>query len=94
MLPVLAGATQWAQSRMMLTKTGDPQQQTMNRLMHFMPLMIVFFAWRNSSGLSLYWVTSTLIGIALQYKITGLGLLPDTIHSVRAYFSTMAPGRR
>jgi hypothetical protein len=44
--------------------------------MNFMPLMIVFFALNYASGLSLYWVTSTLIGIAIQYRITGWGLLP------------------
>jgi YidC/Oxa1 family membrane protein insertase len=78
-LPVLAGITQWVQSRMMLTRSVDPQQQMMNNLMNFMPLMIVFFALRYASGLSLYWVTSTLIGISIQYKITGLGLLPETL---------------
>lgn len=77
-LPLLAGATQWVQSRMMLTKSTDPQQQTMNFMMNFMPLMIIFFATRYASGLSLYWVTSTLIGIAIQYRITGLGLLKET----------------
>lgn len=77
-LPVLAGVTQWIQSRMMLTRSVDPQQQMMNNLMNFMPLMIVFFATRYASGLSLYWVTSTVIGILIQYRITGLGLLPET----------------
>lgn len=75
-LPVLAGVTQWIQSRMMLQQSSDPQQQTMNTMMNFMPLMIVFFATRYASGLSLYWVTSTVIGILLQVKITGWGLLP------------------
>lgn len=74
-LPLLAGATQWVQSRMALTETDDRQQQTMNTMMHFMPLVIVLFAIRNSSGLSLYWITSTVIGILLQYRITGWGLL-------------------
>jgi YidC/Oxa1 family membrane protein insertase len=81
-LPILAGVTQWVQSRMMLTKSTDPQQQMMNTMMNFLPLMIVFFATRYASGLSLYWVTSTLIGIAIQYRITGLGLLPDTLRSI------------
>jgi YidC/Oxa1 family membrane protein insertase len=76
-LPVLAGITQWVQSRMMLTRATDQQQQTMNFMMNFMPLMIVFFATRYASGLSLYWVTSTLIGILVQYRITGLGLLTE-----------------
>lgn len=78
-LPILAGITQWIQSRMMLTKSTDQQQQMMNSMMNFMPLMIIFFALRYPSGLSLYWVTSTTIGILIQYKITGFGLLKPTI---------------
>ena len=65
-LPVLAGITQWIQSRMMMQKTSDPQQQTMNMMMNFTPLIIVFFASRYPSGLSLYWVTSTIIGIMIS----------------------------
>jgi YidC/Oxa1 family membrane protein insertase len=85
-LPILAGVTQWVQSRMMLTKSTDPQQQMMNTMMNFMPLMIVFFATRYASGLSLYWVTSTLIGIAIQYRITGWGLLPETLRNMGRVF--------
>lgn len=91
-LPVLAGITQWVQSRMMLTRSVDPQQQMMNNLMNFMPLMIVFFALRYASGLSLYWVTSTLIGIAIQYKITGLGLLPETLRGWTSGLSGLRNG--
>jgi hypothetical protein len=75
-LPLLAGATQWLQSRMMLTRSTDPQQQMMNTMMNFMPLMIIIFAARYPSGLALYWVTSTVIGILVQYRITGWGLVP------------------
>lgn len=91
-LPVLAGITQWVQSRMMLTRSVDPQQQMMNNLMNFMPFMIVFFALRYPSGLSLYWVTSTLIGIAIQYNITGLGLLPETLGGIFGAFGRPANG--
>src|ERR1019366_7582485 len=79
-LPVLAGVTQWIQSRMMMQKSSDPQQQTMNMMMNFTPLIIVFFAARYPSGLSLYWVTSTVIGIILSAKITGWGSLPRVHH--------------
>ena len=75
-LPILAGFTQWVQSRLMLTQSSDPQQQMMNTLMNFMPLFIIFFAIRYPSGLALYWVTSTLIGIMIQFPITGWGLVP------------------
>jgi YidC/Oxa1 family membrane protein insertase len=81
-LPILAAVTQWVQSRMMLTKSNDQQQQMMNSMMNFVPIMIFIFAMRYPSGLSLYWVTSTLIGIAIQYRITGLGLLPSTLQSL------------
>ncbi len=92
-LPLLAGITQWVQSRMMLTKSTDSQQQMMNTMMNFMPLMIIFFAARYPSGLSLYWVTSTLIGIAIQYKITGTGLLKPTLAGIPATFSSLVSPR-
>src|SRR5207237_926990 len=92
-LPILAGVTQWIQSRMMLTKAVDQQQQMMNTMMNFMPLMIVFFATQYASGLSLYWVTSTLIGILIQYRITGLGLLPETLGGLIAPFVGRSRGR-
>lgn len=75
-LPILAGVTQWIQSRMMMQQSSDPQQQTMNLMMNFTPLIIVFFAANYASGLSLYWVTSTVIGILVSMKITGWGSLP------------------
>lgn len=93
-LPILAGLTQWVQSRMMLTRSTDPQQQMMNQMMNIVPFTIVFFAWRYASGLSLYWVTSTLIGIIIQYRITGWGLLPNTLRSIRAWRPAPSTGAR
>ena len=40
------------------------------------PPAAVEVATRYASGLSLYWVTSTIIGIAIQSRITGWGMLP------------------
>lgn len=91
-LPILAGASQWIQSRMMMQRSGDPQQQMMNNMMNFMPLMIVFFATRYASGLSLYWVTSTLIAVAIQYRITGWGLVPRPADLI-ARLTSSAPSR-
>ena len=40
-----AGATQWVVQRMMMNRmTSDPQQQMIQNVMQFMPIMIVFFA--------------------------------------------------
>jgi YidC/Oxa1 family membrane protein insertase len=74
-LPLLAGMTQWVQSRMMMQPTSDPQQRMTQQIMQFMPLMIIVFAVNYPSGLALYWVTSTLFSIVLQYFITGWGQL-------------------
>jgi len=74
-LPILAGATQWVQQRMMMQPTSDPQQRSTQQIMQFMPLMIVFFALQYPSGLALYWVTSTTYAIVMQYFITGWGQL-------------------
>lgn len=92
-LPFLAGATQWIQSRMMLTKSNDQQQQMMNSMMNFMPLIIIVFAMRYASGLSLYWVTSTVIGIAIQARITGWGLLPRPSTILRGGIGIRQPAR-
>jgi YidC/Oxa1 family membrane protein insertase len=89
-LPILAGASQWIQSRMMMQKSSDPQQQSMNMLMNFTPLIIVFFAWRYPSGLSLYWVTSTIIGVLISVRITGWGTIP---RFDRMIFGTPPPSR-
>jgi YidC/Oxa1 family membrane protein insertase len=74
-LPLLAGLAQWVQQRMMMQPTSDPQQRMTQQIMQFMPLMIIVFAVNYPSGLALYWVTSTLFSIVLQYFITGWGQL-------------------
>jgi YidC/Oxa1 family membrane protein insertase len=91
-LPVLAGVTQWIQSRMMMQRSSDPQQQSMNTIMNFTPLIIVFFAYRYPSGLSLYWVTSTVIGIIISARITGWGTLPRVDRWVTGSGPLFGPG--
>ncbi|HEY8286053.1 MAG TPA: YidC/Oxa1 family membrane protein insertase [Chloroflexota bacterium] len=74
-LPIVAGITQWIQQRMMLQPTSDPQQRQMQQIMQFLPLMIVVFAWQYPSGLAVYWVTSNIIMMIMQYLISGWGSL-------------------
>jgi YidC/Oxa1 family membrane protein insertase len=74
-LPIVAGITQWIQQRMMLNPTNDPQQRQMNQIMQFLPIMIVVFAWSYPSGLAVYWVTSNIIMMIIQYLIGGWGSL-------------------
>lgn len=74
-LPILTAATQWVQSRMIMQPTTDPQQRATQQIMQFMPLFILFFAVNYPSGLALYWLTSTIFSIVMQYFIMGWGLL-------------------
>lgn len=72
-LPVLTVATQWVVQKMMTMPTADPQQQQMNQVMQFMPLMFGFFALQVPAGLVLYWVVSNLFTMIQQYFVMGWG---------------------
>ena len=74
-LALLAGAFQLAQARMMQSSTATGQAATMNRVMQFMPIIVVVFAWTFQAGLVLYWVISSIIAIIQQYFTTGTGKL-------------------
>ncbi len=77
LLPILAGIFQLIQTRMMRPanqpKSDDPQQQIMNVMMNFMPLMVVLFGWSFASGPVIYWVTQSLYSVVQQWFITGWG---------------------
>jgi len=79
-LPILAGLTQLVSSVMfqptVQPKNVDQQQKMMQSMQYYFPLLTVVFAWGFPSGLALYWVTSTLFGIAQQYVVSGWGQLP------------------
>ncbi len=70
--------TQFVVQRMMTMPSTDPQQQTMNKVMMFMPLTFGFVAVNVPSGLALYWVTTNLFTFFQQLFTTGWGdLLPN-----------------
>ena len=69
-LALTAGATQWVVQRMMMNRMAtDPQQQMIQNVMQFMPIMIVFFAMQFPAGLALYWVVSNIFSIGQQWII-------------------------
>ncbi len=72
-LPVLVAATSWLQTRMTTPPTGGSDQSaSMNQSMTMMmPLMFGFFSLNFSTGLSLYFVVSNVIGIVTQGFISG-----------------------
>ena len=67
-LPVIVGVSMYLVSKMTPMTTTDPQQQAM---MKFMPLMfaVSFVIFPFSSGLALYILTSSLVGIAQQWYL-------------------------
>jgi YidC/Oxa1 family membrane protein insertase len=73
-LAILVGVTMWIQQKMSTTASSDPRQAQQNQLMLWMmPMMFAFLALSFPSGLSLYWVTSSVARIVLQYRVTGWG---------------------
>lgn len=72
-LPLLVLVTTWLQQKLLTPPTaGDEQSQAaiMNRQMQIMmPLMFMFFTLQYSTGLSIYFIISSLIRIAQYYLI-------------------------
>ncbi len=87
-LPVLAGATQLASSVMAMPygqkPSTDPQARMMQSMAYYFPLITVVIAWGLPSGLSLYWVATTVFQIAQQYVVTGWGQLAKWLPFLRA----------
>ena len=76
--PVLMGITQFIQTKM-TPSTADPMQQ---KMMMFMPLVLMsFFIWAPS-GLVLYWTTSNLWAIG-QQALTNKLIGPAKVRTVR-----------
>lgn len=73
-LAMMVGVTMWVQQKMTTPVSTDPQQKAQGQMMQvMMPLMFAFLGINFPSGLTLYWVTSTVIRIIMQYYTTGWG---------------------
>ena len=59
-LPILMGATSFAQMAMMPNTSADKTQAT---IMKLMPIMFLVFCYNYASALALYWTTSNLFSI-------------------------------
>jgi YidC/Oxa1 family membrane protein insertase len=74
LLAILVGGTMWVQQKMVMTPTADPKQQAQSSMMLWMmPMMFAFLTLSFPSGLALFWVTSNVIRIGIQYFATGWG---------------------
>src|SRR6202521_1077112 len=79
-LPLLAGAFTFAQSRMMMPPTRpdmsdqERSMQNVTKQMSFIfPVMIFVFSFLFPQGLAIYWVTGTMFMVAQQYHLLGWG---------------------
>ena len=73
-LALLVGGTMWVQQKMVTPTTTDPKQQAQSRMMLWMmPMMFAFLTLQFPGGLALFWVTSNIIRIVIQYFATGWG---------------------
>ena len=95
LIPVLTGGLQFIQSKMMLPAT-DPKALTLKtenkqedfaatfqkQSLYLLPVMIGFFSYNFSIGLSLYWNTFTVFGIIQQYLVSGLGGLESWVEKI------------
>ena len=83
LLPILVGGTMWLQQKMVMLPSTDPKQQAQSKMMLWMmPLMFAFLTLQFPSGLALYWVTSNVISIVMQYFVTGWGGLTEIVDKV------------
>jgi YidC/Oxa1 family membrane protein insertase len=76
-LTVVVFASMWLQQRISTgrnTATQTDQQKQMNQMMQWMlPAMFAWFVLAVPAGLGLYWGSSTIIGILLQWRFVGPG---------------------
>jgi len=71
-MAVIAGVLQYFQSRLMLPKAANLDATTkmmQYQTLYFLPAVTIFIGARFPAGLTLYWIVTTLFGIAQQYYI-------------------------
>lgn len=72
-IPILAVATQWLQTKMMQSSTpvdkDNPTAAAMNGMTTFMPFFSGFLCVAMPLGLGLYWVASSVFGIIQQFFV-------------------------
>lgn len=72
LLPILLGLVMFVQQRMMSTLPKDPslwtdQQRQQRAMTTIMPLVFTVMFYHFPSGLNIYWLSSTLLGIVQQW---------------------------
>lgn len=71
-LGIVAGIAQYFQAKMMLPKvpSTDPTAKMMSyQTLYFLPAITILLGARFPAGLTIYWIVTTMFGIAQQYYI-------------------------
>ena len=75
-LAILVMATMYLLQKMSTVPSPDPKQQRMSKIMILVfPLMFGLITLMLPAGLGLYFLMSNIIGIVMQYYVTGWGTL-------------------
>lgn len=87
-LAILAGISQFIQTKMMIKvkpkqnkNPGDFSSMMSWQMTYFMPMFIVFIAWKFPAGLALYWVVTNIFSIGQQYFINRKPLKLNHTHN-------------
>jgi YidC/Oxa1 family membrane protein insertase len=75
LLAIASALLQLIQSRMMAQRSSDPQVQSQQRIMLFLPLISIVYGSFLPAGLFIYWIVFTAYSIVQQYLIVGWGSL-------------------
>jgi YidC/Oxa1 family membrane protein insertase len=75
-LALVVGGSMWVTQKMVTPISADPKQRAQGQTMLvMMPVMFTFLSMTFPSGLALYWVSSNIITVVIQYFVTGWGSL-------------------
>ncbi len=73
---ILVGATTWAQSKTTVIVSTDERARAQQQMMTIMlPIMFAFFALQFPSGVSLYWVVNSIVGVVFNVLTYGFPAL-------------------
>ena len=72
----LVGLSTWAQSKTTVTVATDERARSQQRMMQWMlPIMFVFFSFNFPSGVSLYWVITSIVSVGFNVVTYGFPAL-------------------
>jgi len=73
LMVVLVAITTWAQTKTSTTAVVDDKQKAQQQMMaYMMPIVFAFFALSFPSGVSLYWIVNSIVGVVFNVFVYGL----------------------